>query len=179
MKRSTDRILTTHVGSLIRPQQLLDFVAARQNGGTDEAAYEKCLKDSVAEVVRRQAEAGIDVVDDGEFGKSTSWSLYALKRLSGFEQRPFKPGADSFARGADRERFKVKRQVRVISAHGRITGWVLSGLPPSLAVAFLVTTPSHITTLVDDPLGVYMIVGALFLQTVGMLIIRKLVQIEY
>jgi len=106
MKRSTDRILTTHVGSLIRPQQLLDFVAARQNGGTDETAYEKCLKDSVAEVVRRQAEAGVDVVDDGEFGKSTSWSLYALKRLSGFEQRPFQAGADSFARGADRERFK-------------------------------------------------------------------------
>jgi len=81
--------------------------------------------------------------------------------------------------GVMRDRFKVKRQMRVISAHGRITGWVLSGLPPSLAVAFLVTTPSHITTLVDDPLGVYMIVGALFLQTVGMLIIRKLVQIEY
>src|ERR1700722_4730166 len=106
MKRSTDRILTTHVGSLIRPQQLLDFVAARQNSGTDELAYEKCLKDSVAEVVRRQAKAGVDVVNDGEFGKSTSWSLYALKRLRGFEQRPAKPGASPFAKGADRERFK-------------------------------------------------------------------------
>jgi tight adherence protein B len=78
-----------------------------------------------------------------------------------------------------RERFKVKRQVRVISAHGRISGWVLSALPPLLAVAFLVTTPSHIMTLVNDPLGVYLIVGALFLQTVGTLIMRKLVQIEY
>ena len=47
----------------------------------------------------RQAQAGIDVVDDGEFGKSTSWSLYALKRLSGFEQRPVKPGANPL-RGA-------------------------------------------------------------------------------
>jgi 5-methyltetrahydropteroyltriglutamate--homocysteine methyltransferase len=107
MKRSTNRILTTHVGSLIRPTKLLDLVRARQEGQTvDEQAYNKCLADCVAEVVRQQAQAGIDVVDDGEFGKSTSWSLYALKRLSGFEQRPIKPGADPFARGADRERFR-------------------------------------------------------------------------
>lgn len=106
MKRSTTRILTTHVGSLIRPPELLNFVRARQNGDAlDELAYERCLQDSIAAVVRRQAEAGIDVIDDGEFGKSTSWSLYALKRLSGFEQQPIKPGGDPFARGADRERF--------------------------------------------------------------------------
>lgn len=106
MKRSTNRILTTHVGSLVRPAELLEFVRARESGGAlDEAAYNKCLRDSIAEVVRRQAAAGIDVVDDGEYGKSTSWSLYALKRLSGFEQRPVKPDANPFARGADRERF--------------------------------------------------------------------------
>jgi tight adherence protein B len=81
--------------------------------------------------------------------------------------------------GVIRERFKVKRQVRVISAHGRITGWVLSGLPPSLAVAFLITSPNHIMTLVNDPMGVRMIFGALFLQIVGTLIIRRLVNIEY
>ncbi len=107
MKRSTNRILTTHVGSLIRPAKLLDFVRARQQRqGFDEKAYEKFLTDCVAEVVRRQTLAGIDVVDDGEFGKSTSWSLYALTRLSGFERRPIKPGANPFARGADRERFR-------------------------------------------------------------------------
>lgn len=107
MKRSTNRILTTHVGSLIRRADLLDFVRARQEGrAIDEQAYDKCLKDCVAEVVQRQVQAGIDVVDDGEFGKSTSWSLYALDRLSGFERRPIKPGADPFARGADRERFR-------------------------------------------------------------------------
>jgi 5-methyltetrahydropteroyltriglutamate--homocysteine methyltransferase len=112
MKRSTNRILTTHVGSLIRPAKLLDFVRARQEGrAVDEQAYGKFLTDSVAEVVRRQAQAGLDVVDDGEFGKSTSWSLYALKRLSGFEQRPIKPGADPFARGADRERFRELYEV--------------------------------------------------------------------
>ncbi|HWF37387.1 MAG TPA: cobalamin-independent methionine synthase II family protein [Candidatus Acidoferrales bacterium] len=106
MKRSANRILTTHVGSLVRPAKLLEFVRARESGGAfDQAAYKKCLRDSIAEVVRRQAAAGIDIVDDGEFGKSTSWSLYALKRLSGFEQRPVKPDANPFARGADRERF--------------------------------------------------------------------------
>ena len=106
MKRSTNRILTTHVGSLIRPPQLLELVRARQNGAAgNELAYDKCLKDSVTEVVRRQSQSGIDVVNDGEFGKSTNWSLYALKRLSGFELRPFQPGADTFARGADRRRF--------------------------------------------------------------------------
>jgi len=78
-----------------------------------------------------------------------------------------------------RERFKVKRQVRVISAHGRLTGWVLSGLPPALAMAFLVTSPNHIMTLVNDPMGVRMIFMALFLQILGTLIIRKLVNIEY
>ena len=107
MKRSTNRILTTHVGSLIRPPRLLELVRTREGGApADVQAYERCLKDSVAEVVRRQEQAGIDVVNDGEFGKSTSWALYALKRVSGFEMRPVKPGANPFARGADRERFK-------------------------------------------------------------------------
>ena len=107
MKRSTNRILTTHVGSLIRPPKLLELVRAKESGDAAGAqAYDRCLTESVAEVVRRQAQAGIDIVNDGEFGKSTSWSLYALKRVSGFEMRPIKPGADPFARGADRERFK-------------------------------------------------------------------------
>jgi 5-methyltetrahydropteroyltriglutamate--homocysteine methyltransferase len=107
MKRSTNRILTTHVGSLIRPPRLLELVRAKESGDAAGAAsYDQCLRESVAEVARRQAQAGIDVVNDGEFGKSTSWSLYALKRVSGFEMRPVKPGANPFARGADRERFK-------------------------------------------------------------------------
>jgi len=107
MQRSTSRILTTHVGSLIRPARLLEFARARKSGEAfDKQAYDKCLKDSVAEVVRQQTQAGVDIVNDGEFGKSTSWSLYALQRLSGFEMRPIQPGADPFATGADRKRFK-------------------------------------------------------------------------
>jgi 5-methyltetrahydropteroyltriglutamate--homocysteine methyltransferase len=56
-------------------------------------------------VVQEQADSGIDVVSDGEFGKSISWSQYVLERLSGFERRPFKPGGNVFQRGADRTRF--------------------------------------------------------------------------
>ena len=106
MKRSTDRILTTHVGSLIRPPELQDFLRAKQAGKPyDVAAYDKCLADSVADVVHEQAEVGVDVISDGEFGKSISWSQYVLERLSGFERRPIKSGANPFTRGLDREKF--------------------------------------------------------------------------
>ncbi len=104
MKKSDTRILTTHAGSLIRPPDLLRHLRAKQDRQSyDEAAYQRCLKDGVAAVVRRQADAGIDVISDGEFGKSFSWSQYVLDRLSGFERRPAK--TDPYARGADRERF--------------------------------------------------------------------------
>jgi 5-methyltetrahydropteroyltriglutamate--homocysteine methyltransferase len=107
MKRSSNRILTTHVGSLIRPAALQEFLRARQSGKPyDETAYQKCLADSVAEVVSQQAKTGVDVVSDGEFGKSISWSQYALERLSGFERRAIKSeAANPFKRGADRTRF--------------------------------------------------------------------------
>lgn len=106
MKHSTGRILTTHVGSLIRPPALQEFLRAKQAGRPyDEQGYQKLLAQSVAEVVRRQTETGIDVPSDGEFGKSISWSQYVLKRLSGFERRPIKPGGNPFQRGADRARF--------------------------------------------------------------------------
>ena len=75
MKTSTDRILTTHVGSLIRPQALQEIMRAKQGGQPyDQAAYDSCLKKSIAEVVRRQAETGIDIPSDGEFGKAISWN---------------------------------------------------------------------------------------------------------
>ena len=105
MKRSTNRILTTHVGSLIRPEPLREFIRARQTRQAyDEAGYRSCLAASVKDVVRHQKAAGIDVPSDGEFGKSISWSQYALTRLSGFERRPFS-SHNPFAAGADRARF--------------------------------------------------------------------------
>ncbi|MGH2588390.1 MAG: methionine synthase, partial [Dehalococcoidia bacterium] len=104
MQRSTDRILTTHVGSLIRPPKLLEFATAKQQGeAIDEQAYEECLRIAVAEVVRRQAEAGIDIVNDGEFGKS-SWAAYVLERITGFEIRP-EQKVPLVWLGQDRERF--------------------------------------------------------------------------
>jgi tight adherence protein B len=78
-----------------------------------------------------------------------------------------------------RDRFRVKRQVRVITAHGRITGWILAGLPPSLAGVLCVVSPGHLTSLVTDPLGIQMVVVAGFLQVCGTLIIRKLVNVPY
>ena len=107
MKRSTDRILTTHVGSLIRPQALQEFLRARQGGKPyDVKAYQACLTASVAEVVRQQEAAGVDIPSDGEFGKSISWAQYALERLSGFERRPIRQdSANPFKRGADRTQF--------------------------------------------------------------------------
>jgi 5-methyltetrahydropteroyltriglutamate--homocysteine methyltransferase len=80
MKRSEDRILTTHVGSLIRPQALLDCAK-------EHVAHEPLLRQAVTDIVARQARAGIDVVNDGEFGKS-GWANYALERMTGFEPRP-------------------------------------------------------------------------------------------
>src|SRR5262249_51037906 len=78
-----------------------------------------------------------------------------------------------------RDRFRVKRQVRVLTAHGRITGWILAAMPPALAAAMFVVAPGHMQMLISDPLGIQMIVGALVLQVIGTLIIRKLVNIPY
>src|SRR5215471_21734551 len=85
MKRSTDRILTTHVGSLPRPADLLDMMQARERGrGFDQGTYDRRLRGAVGEIVRRQVELGIDVIDDGEYGKP-SFVTYMNERLGGFE----------------------------------------------------------------------------------------------
>ena len=92
MPHKTDRILTTHVGSLIRPPKLIEFWRAiEDNKPYDQAAFEACLTQSVAEVVRQQAEVGVDVVSDGEFSKGANWAFYVHKRLSGLTIRPTTP----------------------------------------------------------------------------------------
>ena len=78
-----------------------------------------------------------------------------------------------------RDRFKVKRQIRVISAHGRITGTVLACLPPALAAVTLLLNRAYLGTLTGDPLGRQMIMAAIGLQIVGTLIMRKIINIEY
>jgi 5-methyltetrahydropteroyltriglutamate--homocysteine methyltransferase len=86
MKRSTDRILTTHVGSLPRPEALLEASGQARKDG-DHKPFDALLPGLVAAIVKEQAAHGIDIVNDGEFGKS-GWANYALERVSGFEPRP-------------------------------------------------------------------------------------------
>jgi 5-methyltetrahydropteroyltriglutamate--homocysteine methyltransferase len=103
MKRSTDRILTTHVGSIPRPPELLALGSTTTGEPADKAAYDRLLTQAVADVVRRQIAIGIDVVNDGEFGKS-SWANYILERITGFEHRPNELRIPEWI-GADAERF--------------------------------------------------------------------------
>lgn len=78
-----------------------------------------------------------------------------------------------------RDRFIVMRQVQVKSAHGKMTGYVLVALPPSLAAAISFLSPEHFGMMLSEPFGIQMIVGAIVLQVAGALIIRKIVNIEY
>lgn len=98
MKRSTERILTTHVGSLVRPPEILEAILSQVAGRSfDEAKFETQLKSAVREVVHKQAEIGIDIPSDGEFSKP-SFHGYITERLGGLEQivpekRPAEAGA--------------------------------------------------------------------------------------
>jgi tight adherence protein B len=78
-----------------------------------------------------------------------------------------------------RDRFKVKRQVRAVSAHGRITGAVLMALPPVVAGVLFLLSPTHIRLLVDDPMGVQMVVTGVTLQAIGIFWIRRILRVEY
>jgi 5-methyltetrahydropteroyltriglutamate--homocysteine methyltransferase len=87
-QQNTDRILTTHVGSLPRPKDLLDLMKAKVAGlAYDHDAYERRVRDAVVDCVRRQAETGIDIVSDGEQSKP-GFFTYVRERLDGFEARP-------------------------------------------------------------------------------------------
>ena len=81
------RILTSHVGSLVRP---LDFAALLREraSGRDVAGFDATLRNAVETVVRQQVQAGIDIVSDGEFGKGIGWEQYVIERLSGFSEPP-------------------------------------------------------------------------------------------
>jgi 5-methyltetrahydropteroyltriglutamate--homocysteine methyltransferase len=83
MKRSTERILTTHVGSLVRPPEILEAILTRASGRErDEDSFERMVRDGVRDVVRQQAEVGIDIPSDGEYSKPNFHS-YAAERLGG------------------------------------------------------------------------------------------------
>jgi tight adherence protein B len=81
--------------------------------------------------------------------------------------------------GVIRDRFKIKRQLRVLSAHGRLTGLVLAAMPPVIFLYLLIRMPEHFKVLIDDPLGVKMIIAAVVLQVVGAALIMKISNVKY
>ena len=123
MKRSTDRILTTHVGSLPRPPDLIAMVRARLRGEAVAAqAYSDCLRKSVAEIVEKQVALGIDVIDDGECGKP-SFVSYGNERLGGFTPRTGGGGESPWARSREAITFPEFYQAQmgsVSASHARL-----------------------------------------------------------
>ncbi|HET9490392.1 MAG TPA: cobalamin-independent methionine synthase II family protein [Methylomirabilota bacterium] len=123
MKRSTERILTTHAGSLPRPDDVLTMVQARAAGGRfDESAYRARLRQAVADVVRQQVRLGIDVVDDGEMSKP-GFIHYVNERLGGFAPSPDAPSRSTWA---------DSREVR---AFPEFYAWFAQALPSPAARA--------------------------------------------
>jgi 5-methyltetrahydropteroyltriglutamate--homocysteine methyltransferase len=105
MKRSTERILTTHAGSLPRPLDLQAMIRAQQYGQPyDQNVLSERVQEAVAEVVGQQTEAGVDIISDGEQGK-TGFLLYGNQRLTGFESVPPKPGESGRAPRRDQLAF--------------------------------------------------------------------------
>ena len=128
MSDASHRILTTHVGSLPRPEKLVEFMRKRmQSVPVDDDGFERCLASSIDAVVRRQIAIGIDIVSDGEFGK-VSWARYVLDRLSGIESRPAKR-APLQHRSVDRARFPdyYAEYDREQQASGPNRTWVVTG----------------------------------------------------
>ena len=108
MQQNTDHIQTTHVGSLVRPPELVEFMRAKlSDEDYDEEEFHERLAVSIQDVVERQAAIGIDIVSDGEYSK-TNWYRYVLERITGFDHRPI-PGSKprpNPSDGNDYERFK-------------------------------------------------------------------------
>jgi 5-methyltetrahydropteroyltriglutamate--homocysteine methyltransferase len=104
---SPPRIPTTHVGSLIRPPELVELLTRERDGAVvDPDERRRVLDRAVHDLVARQVEVGIDIVSDGEFGKTWSWSQYVLTRLGGFELRPASvTGTSTAISGKDRRDF--------------------------------------------------------------------------
>lgn len=105
MRRSDDRILTTHVGSLIRPPELLELAAAARDKPGEQPKFFDAVRTVTLDVVRCQIAAGVDIPNDGEYGKS-SWANYVLERMTGFEHRPNELH-EAVWLGSDRIRFRA------------------------------------------------------------------------
>ena len=131
MKTSTNRILTTHVGSIPRPESIKAILRARVSGqNIDAARLAAHVTEAVAEVVRRQAETGLDVISDGEMGK-TSFLAYAEDRLTGFEamtaDNPDLPSSNSG--GSWARRLDTRREWRAFREYYQ--EYLPHAMPPS------------------------------------------------
>jgi 5-methyltetrahydropteroyltriglutamate--homocysteine methyltransferase len=130
MKRSTERILTTHAGSLPQPEELREMLAARNSGRPyDREALAGRVRSAVAEVVQRQIDCGLDIINDGEVGKP-NFSRYARERLSGFVERPARPEErPSTIFGRDMKEFPEYFQKRLGTMRGGNTWRVFCNGP--------------------------------------------------
>ena len=150
MKRSSERILVTHVGSLIRPPGLRRMIGATlAKNAVDDVAYQSCLKNSVAKVVREQVAVGVDSVSDGELGK-LGWSIYVAERLGGLAPRQLGPGErDPLNPMADTREGKRFADFQAAYDPVRIYDWDpasavggrLQGSPPTKSVIWECTGP--------------------------------------
>lgn len=124
-------IPATHVGSLVRPAELVEFLRAHEDGVPyDTEAFEQCLRKSIEEVVQDQVDAGVDQVSDGEFGKTVSWSRYVRQRLEGFEQRPVADDeGHSVLPGTDKRLFPdfYAEYEQTQGFTGSLSNWVCTG----------------------------------------------------
>ena len=138
MSRGTERILTTHAGSLPRSAELREAIYARAEGRPyDKAALAARLRSEVAEIVRKQIACGVDGVNDGELGK-TNFTNYARERLSGFEARQYKPGEGPEPLSiAGRERIKFPEYYT-----GKNIGFAIRG--PSMSQVFCVAPLKYV-----------------------------------
>src|SRR2546422_3658101 len=142
MKTSTNRILTTHVGSIPRPESITTLLRARVSGQTiDEAQLAARVAEAVDEVVRRQADVGLDVISDGEMGK-TSFLAYADERLTGFVPlRADDPNVPSTnVGGAWARRIESRREWRGVL--GGLQGGFAPAVPPPAPPPLCVGPPS-------------------------------------
>ena len=131
MKRSTQRILTTHVGSLPRPPDLLQMIQAKERGELlDAEAYARRVASAVAEVVRKQAESGIDIVADGEMGRF-GFIPYVNERLAGLEARPNPRSEGTWAQSREHlafpEYYNWAAQMPGAAGGAQRTQWVCTG----------------------------------------------------
>ena len=125
MRTSSDRILTTHVGSLPRSQAVTDVLFGREKGELpDRPAAAKVITDAVSAVVRRQVETGVDIVSDGETNK-ISYATYIADRFAGFGgDTPREPGQDLVEFTLDHPAVEKINSARRKDAHSELKRWL-------------------------------------------------------